>query len=190
MLQQPRRRISEDVLIIVFVPHSAPHEGRRPSSSPSTKDIKALKAYGTANKKRKTPCEPFSESDVKKVAQLKREVLRTGLILARHAEENALDKYESSIGVRGRKAVAKRKLVMYCIRINRAGDLAESKPCSHCVEVMKEYGIRKVVYSTKGGTLVTELLSTIESEPSVGYKSVDRAIRILDEMVNQFNGKP
>lgn len=85
--------------------------------------------------------------------------------------------------MRGRKSVARRKLHVVVIRINTNNEITESKPCSHCVDVMRSYGIRKVTYSTKSGDLVTESLTTIVTQPSVGYRSVERAINILDEMV-------
>lgn len=109
---------------------------------------------------------------------------RTGLVLACHAEENALHKYHSCAGVRGRKKITPRKLHMVVIRINSEGNLTESKPCSHCVDVMKSYGIRKVTYSTKNGALVTERLSTIITQPSVGYRSVERSLIALDAIIN------
>lgn len=114
---------------------------------------------------------------------MRTQIKRTGLVLARHAEENALKKYHDSIGIRGRKKIAIRKLHMVVVRINSDDEIVESKPCSHCVEVMKSYGIRKVTYSTKDGTLTTESLSLIISHPSVGYRSVERTLSILDEMI-------
>ncbi|CAH6419478.1 Hypothetical protein HVR_LOCUS658 [uncultured virus] len=122
--------------------------------------------------------------DVKKVRKLKNQIKRTGLVLSRHAEENVLEKYHHRIGVKGRKKVAHRKLQMIIIRVNAVGDMVESKPCSHCVEVMKSYGIRKVTYSTSSGVMITESLSIIITQHSVGYRSVERAINILDEMLN------
>lgn len=125
--------------------------------------------------------------DVKKVRRLKTQIRRTGLVLARHAEENALSKYHDGIGIKGRKGVARRKLHMVVIRVNSVGDITESKPCSHCVDVMRSYGIRKVTYSTRDGTLTTESIALIESQPSVGYRSVDRALNILDEMLRVYS---
>lgn len=123
---------------------------------------------------------------MKKVRKLKRQIQRTGLVLARHAEENALAKYESTIGVRGRKRISPRKLHILVIRIDTHDQITDSKPCSHCVEVMRSFGIRKVTYSTKEGSFVTELLNDIVSEPSVGYRSVERTLNILDAMLNFY----
>lgn len=104
-------------------------------------------------------------------------------MLARHAEENVLQKYHSKIGTQGRKVITPRKLHMYVIRINKAGEITESKPCSHCAQILRNYGIRRVTYSTKEGSLVTESLETIKTEPSVGYRSVERVMNILDEIL-------
>jgi deoxycytidylate deaminase len=136
--------------------------------------------------KRKDAKKP-STYKIQNILKLKSQLKRTGLVLARHAEENALEKYHSCIGIKGRKKIAPRKLHMIVIRINSVGDLTESKPCSHCVDVMRSYGIRKVTYSTKEGTFVTESLAVIISQPSVGYRSVDRAINILDNMINFYS---
>jgi deoxycytidylate deaminase len=149
------------------------------------KDIKALKKHQCEHEKKdyNNVFKALSDlSDVKKVVRLKRQIQRTGLVLARHAEENALEEYHSNIGIRGRKAIARRKLHVVVIRINNNNEITESKPCSHCVDVMRSYGIRKVTYSTKKGDLVTESLNIIVTQPSVGYRSVERAINILDEM--------
>lgn len=44
------------------------------------------------------------------------------------------------------------------IRVTKTGKLANAKPCGQCVANMREYGIRKVVYSTASEALVTERL--------------------------------
>src|SRR5688572_16777604 len=43
--------------------------------------------------------------NVKSFVRLRREIQRDGLILAKHAEENALEKYNLNIGNGGRKAI-------------------------------------------------------------------------------------
>jgi deoxycytidylate deaminase len=124
--------------------------------------------------------------NAKSFVRLRQEIQRNGLVLAKHAEENALNKYNLNIGNGGRKAISKRKLHVVVIRIDSNYELTESKPCSHCAEVMRLYGIRKVTYSTRNGNLITEHLNLIVTHSSVGYRSVERAINILDEMIN-FN---
>lgn len=156
-----------------------------PHSTNCLKEIKALDAERCclSHTDHIVPNALLDKFDAKKVAHLKREIQRTGLVLAKHAEENALSKYRSGLGVRGRKTVARRKLHMIVIRINKRNDITDSKPCSHCVDVMRSYGIRKVTYSTKSGDFVTESLALIVSVPSVGYRSMERTIQVLDDML-------
>lgn len=116
-------------------------------------------------------------SDVKKVVRLKLQIQRTGLVLARHAEENALiDIVQVSFQYLNQRKKVNSKEKVAC---NTNNEIIESKPCSHCVEVMRSCGIRKVTYSTKSGDFVTESLITIVSQPSVGYRSVQREINIF-----------
>lgn len=122
--------------------------------------------------------------DTKNILRLRTQIYRTGLVLARHAEENALEKYQASIGVRGRKWVPIRKLHMVVLRIDKSENITDSKPCSHCVEVMKSFGIRKVTYSDKNGGFVTEAIRSIESQPSVGYRSLERTLDIINTMLS------
>lgn len=119
---------------------------------------------------------------IKKALKLKKEIKRNGL-LAYHAEENAINKYFSNLSYKNKKHIPRRKLHIIVIRINNNAQLLESKPCSHCVEVMRSYGIRKVTYSNKNGELVTELLNDIKSESSLGYRSIERTMNILDEII-------
>ena len=150
-----------------------------PLSASSMKDINVFK------NERRGPC---NKSDVKNVRRLKKQIERTGLVLARHAEENALEKYRALLRTSRQKKISKRKLHMYVVRINAKGELTESKPCSHCVEVLREYGIRKITYSTREGTLITESLSKIQTQASVGYRSVERSLDMLNEMLALYEG--
>lgn len=170
------------------VSHSETYPTTRLSETPSTmsmKDIKVLKAnmYGTANK---TTTLESKKQDAKNIRKLKKTIKRTGLVLARHAEENVLARYNKLLEKVDAKSYKKRKLCLLVIRINAQGELTESKPCSHCVEVLKEYGIRKVSYSTKEGIIVSESLETMITSPSVGYRSVERALAMLDEMLDLY----
>jgi len=42
------------------------------------------------------------------------------------------------------------------VRVNNNNDLKNSRPCNNCIEQMVKYNIRRVVYSTDDGTLVSE----------------------------------
>lgn len=45
---------------------------------------------------------------------------------------------------------------MLSIRINTKGFLAMARPCAKCWELLRGYGIRKVTYSSRDGSMVTE----------------------------------
>lgn len=45
----------------------------------------------------------------------------------------------------------KNHLIMFVVRINKSGNLCHSKPCSHCQQIMKSYGIQKVCFSVNEG---------------------------------------
>ena len=170
--------------------YAAPRTSCRLLSTRSIKDIKVLKkaAYGTNLDKISTSRQSITH-DVKNIRRLKKTINRTGLVLARHAEENVLARYNKLLEKVDAKTYKKRKLCLLVIRINAQGELTESKPCSHCVEVLKEYGIRKVSYSTKEGTIVSESLETMVTSPSVGYRSAERALAMLDEMLELYTAK-
>lgn len=177
-------RISPDLLALVRAVDTPTAIANYPSLTSCCKDIKDLNS-GRAGKAFK---HLSSKEMVKRVLELKREVHRSGLVLARHAEENALDRYRSLIGIRGRKKIKARKLHLVVIRIDPKNQITESKPCSHCVSVMRNFGMRKVTYSNKAGELITELLVSIQTSPSVGYRSIERAMTMLDEMLAYYQG--
>lgn len=121
--------------------------------------------------------------------QLKREIYQRGLTVALHAEENALHQYQTKIPLRGQKRIRPRKLHMVVIRIDSLDQLTESKPCTHCIEVMRSYGIRKVTYSTKDSEIITEFLVNIVSEHSRGYRSVERVLEVLDDTLTYYQAR-
>jgi hypothetical protein len=46
-----------------------------------------------------------------------------------------------------------KKLKIIVIRTDKNGNLRDSKPCVHCLENMKFFGIKTVYYSTNEGTM-------------------------------------
>lgn len=111
---------------------------------------------------------------------LKQNIRRHGIVLSQHAEQDVLDKYEKRKFLY--KKIPVRKLHMIVIRVNNAGDLCESKPCQNCLRLLRDYGIRKVTYSSENGLLITEHIAHMEGTPSVGYRSAERIITLLDEI--------
>lgn len=120
---------------------------------------------------------------MKKLSQLRQYIKRYGLALAEHAEHDAWMNYVRHLGLRARKEIPRRKLHIYSIRINREKQLVDGKPCSTCREFLIAQGFRKVTYSTQQGTCITELLINTESRPSVGDRSIERSLKLLDQIL-------
>lgn len=82
-----------------------------------------------------------------------------------HAEEVVLNKISNYPRFNIRKLS---KYTMVVIRTHK-NRLVESKPCSECLRKIRNAGIKKIVYSTKEGTLCTIKTKHIISAPSSGY---------------------
>lgn len=123
-------------------------------------------------------------ASLEELLYLKDKLNKSNLKLACHAEENAILTYQSKMGAKHRKNIPHRKLHMVVLRINGAGKLCDSKPCSNCADFMLKYGIRKVTYSINETEFITCNINELTTRKSVGYQSVERAIKILDDMIN------
>lgn len=97
------------------------------------------------------------------------------MILSKHAEENVLYNFYK----RNRNYRATKRLTLIVIRVNNNNKLINSKPCSHCLEVMKYYGVKKVIYSNIDGTLTTEIIRNMTCKSSKGYRSTSKIITKL-----------
>lgn len=116
--------------------------------------------------------------------KLQQEIKKTNLRLARHAEENVLLSYHSKTSIRGKKQVPYRKLHLVVIRVNGSGTICDSKPCSNCAELIKNYGIKKITYSTSDGDFITTNINNLTTRKSVGFQSVDNALSILNRLID------
>ena len=67
--------------------------------------------------------------------------------LSMHAEVCALSRSH----IKPRKT-----LDIYVVRINNAGSLVQSRPCSKCIPILKDIGVRKVYYSGSDGCIYVE----------------------------------
>ena len=52
--------------------------------------------------------------------------------------------------------------VIAVIRFGRDGSLKNSRPCNHCLETIKYYRIKKIMYSTDDGTIKVEKPNDME----------------------------
>ena len=48
------------------------------------------------------------------------------------------------------------------VRFGKDGNLRNSRPCNHCLEVMVRYRIKKILYSKDDGTIANEKPETME----------------------------
>lgn len=86
-------------------------------------------------------------------------------IFTYHAEESVLNKISNCPKFNMKKLP---KYTMIVIRVHKKR-LAESKPCSECLNKLRDAGIRKVIYSTKEGTLCYTKTKHINGILSSGY---------------------
>jgi len=52
--------------------------------------------------------------------------------------------------------------VIVVVRYGRDGCLKNSRPCNHCLDMMIKYRIKKIIYSTDDGTVLTEKPENME----------------------------
>jgi hypothetical protein len=63
------------------------------------------------------------------------------------------------------------------VRIGKDGNLRNSRPCNHCLETMIKYKIKRIVYSTEEGSIVSEKPENMEkTHVSSGWKSFDKIL--------------
>lgn len=48
------------------------------------------------------------------------------------------------------------------VRLNKAGDFRPSKPCPICIEAIKAFGVRFIIYVNSTGTIVSEKVNELE----------------------------
>lgn len=60
-----------------------------------------------------------------------------------HSEDNAIQKF-----LKKRKEKTIYNSTMYIVRVTKDGEYRNSKPCKNCLEKIKEYKLRKIIYTT------------------------------------------
>ncbi len=76
------------------------------------------------------------------------------------------------------KEVLKGNYVLYVVRVEGDGTgsgnikLADSKPCANCMKIIKNMGVKKVVYSVKGGIVVIKTCDIVASWLSSGTRKL------------------
>jgi hypothetical protein len=62
--------------------------------------------------------------------------------------------------------IIKRKISRYSIlvlRVNNKGQLLNSKPCLHCLGILKLYGLNKIYYSNNNGIITEEKIKNMDT---------------------------
>jgi pyrimidine deaminase RibD-like protein len=63
------------------------------------------------------------------------------------------------------------------VRIGKDGELRNSRPCNHCLDTMIKYKIKKIIYSTEDGNIISEKPKDMEKNHiSSGWKSFNKLI--------------
>jgi hypothetical protein len=68
------------------------------------------------------------------------------------------------------------KLNILVVRITADGELADSCPCSMCINLMRIYGINRVYYSNEKGELCWQKISHIEG---IEWEHVSRGLHLM-----------
>jgi arginyl-tRNA--protein-N-Asp/Glu arginylyltransferase len=50
------------------------------------------------------------------------------------------------------------------IHMTRQGEIKDSKPCQHCLDMLRKNGIRKIIYSNEHGNLVSQRVRDVVSK--------------------------
>jgi hypothetical protein len=79
---------------------------------------------------------------------------------SKHAEIDALYKINTKINI-------PKKVDIIVVRITRSGQLANSRPCFHCIESLEKsnLNIKYVYYSTTEGTFAKEKFASMKNSP-------------------------
>ncbi len=91
-----------------------------------------------------------------------------------HAEHAVLKKISCDIN----SPKQKDRYDILVFRFNRSGELAESRPCQHCIHKLKKYNINRVFYSSKNGDIICEKVS----EMDISTAHVTSGIKFIHEI--------
>lgn len=115
-----------------------------------------------------------------RLIEIKREIIKNRKCISCHAEVNVLQKYNP------RRGPPLRKTTLIVIRIDTEGNLIQSKPCYHCCETIKQYGIKKIIYSDDDGYLRKEKVRNLDTRESIGHIFMDRLLITIEEKLQNL----
>ena len=79
-----------------------------------------------------------------------------------HAEMDVLYKILKHQKIKVNETADLSDYIIIVIRFGKDGSLKNSRPCNHCLETMKFYRIKKIVYSDDNGDIITEKPESME----------------------------
>jgi tRNA(Arg) A34 adenosine deaminase TadA len=129
---------------------------------------------------------PNINNNKKDLTQLRKNIINSNCSLSCHAEISALNKYYKNNRKKKYKQIPLNKLTIVVIRIDSNGNLMNSKPCSQCISKIYNSGIKKVIYSTQDGTIITESVKNLikNTRLSSGKILINNLLNDIDNMIN------
>jgi cytidine deaminase len=77
-----------------------------------------------------------------------------------HAEQNILSRFKNLFGC-----------FLFVIRVVKENKVADSKPCFHCIKLIKECGIKKVCFSTDVGFEIVKVSELENNHLTLHYRT-------------------
>ena len=65
-----------------------------------------------------------------------------------------------------------KKITLYVVRLSKQDTLKDSRPCINCHKRLKEWGIKKIVYSTDCGLEEVKTQDYIPQKYSLGHRYI------------------
>ena len=73
------------------------------------------------------------------------------------------------------KLPEKNKISIYVVRLSEGDNLSNSTPCQQCVDTMKDFGIKKIIYSHKNGVIekhnLKDFCSNVKTSGQIIYEN-------------------
>lgn len=77
------------------------------------------------------------------------------------------------------KQEIKKKITMYIVRLGNDGGFANAAPCKHCLDSMKTFNVKNIVYSNIAGDLVKMKINNFETDFETSGHVAIRENRII-----------
>lgn len=123
---------------------------------------------------------------MKKLLNLRQDIIRNGLLLSKHAECAVIEQFISKSQILQNKGQKIRNLNLVVIRIDSQQRLVDSTPCTECAKKMKLFGLKKVTYSNSSGKIVCSKLDDIHEHESAGQRCIQRTLETIEILLQRL----